>query len=348
MEEEFKQRIEEIYNLLQDDTSKQLYACRLLYSLTGDMKYLLDVICSTDFGKNAYTRMKCENKKKILFGAGIIGKRLIDIFYDVEFECFVDNNHAGDTCKGLPIINIKTLKEKYQNDLIIISTVVFHNEIHTQLLKEGFKEDNIINIGKECKALSYSQYFDLPELKAAAKDEEVFIDGGCYDGKSSIEFKKWCDNSDVKETYIYAWEPDPKNLEICKATLIDFHNQYKIIDKGLWSKKDTLYFEIGGEASSISENGTAQINVDSLDNIVKTPVTFIKMDIEGAEYNALLGAEKTITRYKPKLAICVYHKPEDIWEIPWLIHQLNPNYKFYLRHYSLTVSDTVLYAIDEN
>ena len=72
------------------------------------------------------------------------------------------------------------------------------------------------------------------------------------------------------------------------------------------------------------------------------------MDIEGAEYKALLGAEKTIKKYKPKLAICIYHKPEDVWEIPWLIHQFNPNYKFYLRHYSLTSPETVLYAIDES
>lgn len=72
------------------------------------------------------------------------------------------------------------------------------------------------------------------------------------------------------------------------------------------------------------------------------------MDIEGAEYKALLGAEKTIKKYKPKLAICIYHKPEDVWEIPMLIHKINPNYRFYVRHYSLTTPETILYAIDES
>ncbi len=73
-------------------------------------------------------------------------------------------------------------------------------------------------------------------------------------------------------------------------------------------------------------------------------VTFIKMDIEGAEYDALCGARKIIASQKPKLAICVYHKAEDIIEIPRLILDINPDYKFALRHYSLFDTETVLYA----
>ena len=69
------------------------------------------------------------------------------------------------------------------------------------------------------------------------------------------------------------------------------------------------------------------------------------MDIEGAELEALKGAEETIKRYRPKLAICVYHKPEDIVEIPKYILNINPDYKLYLRHYSDNAGETVLYAI---
>lgn len=348
MEKEFYEEIREIYDLLQDDLSKRIFAGRLLYSLTHDMRYMLDVVCTTHAGKSIYTRMKCNDKKKIIFGAGVIGKRLVDIFYDVDFECFADNNHAGDTCKGLPIINVETLKERYQNDLIIIATVAFHNEIEAQLLKYGFKKDNIINIGKENETLSRLQYFDLPELNSATKNKEIFVDGGCYDGASSIEFKKWCNNSGVKESFVYAWEPDPKNLELCKLNLEKNQIQNRLINKGLYNKPDHLCFEMAETASTISENGSIHIEVDSIDNVINSPVTFIKMDIEGAEYKALLGAEKTIKKYKPKLAICIYHKPEDVWEIPMLIHKINPNYRFYVRHYSLTTPDTILYAIDES
>jgi hypothetical protein len=82
-----------------------------------------------------------------------------------------------------------------------------------------------------------------------------------------------------------------------------------------------------------------------LDSIIDDKITFIKMDIEGAEYNAILGAHNTITKYRPKLAISIYHKPEDIWEIPSLILKMNPEYKLYLGHYSIAAAETVLYAI---
>lgn len=69
------------------------------------------------------------------------------------------------------------------------------------------------------------------------------------------------------------------------------------------------------------------------------------MDIEGAELKALEGATECISKYSPQLAISVYHKPEDIIEIPMFIKSLNPKYRFWLRHYSLSWFDTVLYAV---
>lgn len=71
----------------------------------------------------------------------------------------------------------------------------------------------------------------------------------------------------------------------------------------------------------------------------------IKMDLEGAELHALQGAEQTIRRYRPKLAVSIYHNPEDIWEIPELILKLHPDYRLYLRHYSIAAAETVVYAI---
>ena len=79
--------------------------------------------------------------------------------------------------------------------------------------------------------------------------------------------------------------------------------------------------------------------------MIHDDVTFIKMDIEGSEYQALLGAKQIIKEKVPKLAISVYHNPEDIVQIPRLILSLRKEYKFYIRHYSSTGFDTILYAV---
>ena len=107
--------------------------------------------------------------------------------------------------------------------------------------------------------------------------------------------------------------------------------------------------EAGDVNVSNSKNGVnagIEIPVCALDEVCgDEKITFIKMDVEGSEYKALLGAEKIISCCKPKLAISIYHNPEDIWELPELILKMNPDYKFYIRHYSLAGEDTVLYAI---
>ena len=77
---------------------------------------------------------------------------------------------------------------------------------------------------------------------------------------------------------------------------------------------------------------------------IKEKVTYVKMDIEGAELDALHGMEKMIKSDKPKLAISIYHKPEDLWEIPLYIYKLVPEYKFILRHHHHRIHETILYA----
>jgi len=135
--------------------------------------------------------------------------------------------------------------------------------------------------------------------------------------------------------------------EVCKNNMKNYNN-VKVINKGLWHKKETLKFCNNSSASYINSSGEEIIEVVSLDEELKDekePVTFIKMDIEGAELNALKGAEQTIKKYKPKLAICIYHKSEDVWEIPSLLLEFVPDYKFYIRHYDFSSSETVLYAL---
>lgn len=149
---------------------------------------------------------------------------------------------------------------------------------------------------------------------------------------------------------IFAFEPNAKMIDTCKKTFSNpkFHD-VALINKGAWSKPDTLKFQensgifMGG--ARVCESGKVSIETDSIDNVLQgEKVTFIKMDIEGSEREALIGACKTIQKDKPKLALSIYHKPEDILEIPHIIYTYNNNYKFAIRQYASNMFETILYA----
>lgn len=336
--------IKKIFSLLEDDVSKSVFENRLMYSLTGEVRFIRNIVSTIDIGNLIYEKLKSTECPIGIFGAGSVGKRIVNVYDDISnFKCFIDNIHFGNTYEGLPVISLAEFQEMYPGGIVLISTKLYHKEIMGQLLQSGIDEKNVINVGAEYAKLNHRQYFDLPELENQRKEKEVFVDGGAYDGNTSVDFKRWCSG---KECFVYAWEPDPKNQVKCESLLCDTNIQYELINKGLWEdREDNLKFHMNGTSSAVSEDGNFNIEVDSIDRICKKPVTFIKMDVEGAEYKALLGARNVIEKYKPKLAICMYHKPEDIWELPWLILRLNPEYKFYLRHYSFADVETVLYAI---
>jgi hypothetical protein len=101
-------------------------------------------------------------------------------------------------------------------------------------------------------------------------------------------------------------------------------------------------------SSHIDAVGGSRIQATSLDDCLQgASATFIKYDLEGAERAALLGAAATIRQWRPKLAISVYHLADDLWELPALIKDMTPGYRYFLRHYSFLSFETVFYAIPE-
>jgi FkbM family methyltransferase len=140
-------------------------------------------------------------------------------------------------------------------------------------------------------------------------------------------------------------EPSKENLILAEENLKNFQN-VNFISKGLSNQKDTLRFDTGsGSASSISENGTIEIEVDTLDSLVNEKVTFIKMDIEGAEALAIEGMKNHIINDYPKMAISVYHKVDDLWKIPEQILAIRDDYDIYIRHYTEGTDETVMFFI---
>lgn len=343
-----QKEITNIYSCLKDDTSRTIYVNRLLYSLTGDKQFLQNVIRMTAEGREFYDRLK-DGRRRIIFGAGTWGKEIAQTYADVQFECFVDNQKAGGKLLGLPVISFQEYVKQYREDLAIIATRLYYEEFYRQLKTHGIPEQNIINIGKSIDGLSRKQYFDLPELKSAAQTKENFVDAGSLDGRTSILFSEWAKEKCGK---IWAFEPEAENADCCRKNLSEYFGggyiRYEVIQKGLWDCKKQMSFVAGSKgASRIEDTGSSMIGVDQLDAMLPEgePATFIKMDLEGAEFHALQGAEQTIRRYRPKLAVSIYHKPEDIWEIPGIILKMNPDYRLYLRHYSIAAAETVVYAI---
>lgn len=220
------------------------------------------------------------------------------------------------------------------------------------MLRDDFSRrilDNVIEYRKTgqrkllTEVLVLPQYFQKDILKP--EEKEVLIDGGSYVGETTMSFIK---NYALGDQWrVFCWEPDKENYAIIQKV---FHNKYfgrvRLVKSGLWSKEDELSFRAdGSQGSRITENGLIKVPVDSIDHKHKDDnVTFIKMDIEGAEIEALKGAQEIIQSRRPKLAICIYHRPSDLFKIPFLIKSMVPEYKLYMRHHTDTANETVIYA----
>lgn len=196
-----------------------------------------------------------------------------------------------------------------------------------------------------------NQYFGndvIAELTAG----DVLVDAGVCQGE---EVDKALHN--YPGVRVYAFEPDRNSYSELKKKYQEEHN-VTLYPKALWNEHVYMNLLTGNvaEASYIDMNeiqtssGEGQsenvVECDTLDNVLSgKEISMLKMDIEGAEYNALLGAKETIVKCRPKLAICVYHNIQDYVEIPLLIKGFLPDYQFYFRHHSVTGTESVLYAI---
>ena len=180
-------------------------------------------------------------------------------------------------------------------------------------------------------------------------NDETYVDLGAYDGDTIKEFLNFTKGS-YRE--IVALEPDKKNFKKLKRYVEDAALEHvNIINKGIWSEEGTMNFaESGGRQSAFAETGMVSIPIDSVDNIMKgSYVSYIKFDVEGAEYEALLGARETIDRWQPKLFVAAYHRDSDLWRLPLLLWKLNEKYAIYLRkHPYVPAWELNFLAVSEN
>lgn len=177
--------------------------------------------------------------------------------------------------------------------------------------------------------------------------DEVFVDCGAFDGDSLDLFIRKRAHSFRQAI---AFEPDPENFAQLKKRVESLPcgtRERIVLHQAASGKRDEqVLMDVGKGVSSKVGTGTCAVDCVALDSALEgLPVSFIKMDIEGAELATLEGARRIVQKNAPILAISAYHQQSDLWNIPLAIHDINPNYSFHLRPHVLDGWDLVCYAV---
>ncbi|WP_027005377.1 FkbM family methyltransferase [Conexibacter woesei] len=192
------------------------------------------------------------------------------------------------------------------------------------------------------------QYFSADVIALA--DDDVFVDCGAYDGDTVASL---IEHHPAGVQRIYALEPDPDNLEALNERLADLGpavvEAVEVLPWAAGAERGTARWALPGTSSAgMAEDGEIEVEVAPLDELLHLGVaaTYIKMDIEGAEPDALNGARATIARHRPALAVCIYHAQDHLWSLPLLVASLvEGDYTYKIRRYLSDCWEVVLYAI---
>lgn len=207
------------------------------------------------------------------------------------------------------------------------------------------------------KLICDNQYFALPEFSIRSSDE-IFVDFGAFVGDSAERYI-WERMGVFKK--IYAFETDERNFNAMCCRVDRLKREWAIGDDKIelvkagigretrnasFTTRESDNSSLGASLTKCDTNFDSTVKIYSVDDYFKNKnISFLKADIESYEYDMLLGAENTIKKCKPKIAVCIYHNASDMYSIPLLISSFNPEYKFAVRHhYSDFYSETVLYA----
>lgn len=248
-----------------------------------------------------------------------------DKVFPVEIPYIGIHEDIASNMKKYEWLNSKLADEKSRN--VLGGLLKYRTTFDTHYIAEVYDSPSV-------------HYFDKEILDLSTN--EVFVDGGGFDGFTTKTFYNF-----VRGKYksVLYFEPSSKMFETSKLALKDLPN-VKMFNEGLYSNSGFVSFTSTANVDGkISADGDIKIPVRQIDSLIGEEPTFIKLDIEGAEEEALNGAKNVITQLKPKLAIAAYHKGADLWSLPEQILKMRPDYKIYLRHYSTTGLESVIFAL---
>ena len=357
--------------------------------------------------KDSIATFRRSGKKFIIYGAGNVGKDLLDIFsrHKLPVKYFIDINAKNDQhIKNIPVITPEKAKSLKKEDVCVVIGLfnslinaadikktlkgygykviynffeifhIFADELGSRyfMQKKDYYRKNSAAILKAADIwadekswklyrqtllfritgdLKYSpepdqtgaQYF--PEDVPGWKNPYNFIDCGAFNGDTMLNMKKRVGR--IKK--IAAFEPDSFNINKLMNMIRenDPAEEVYLFPCGVYSKTTQIRFSANkGSSCCIDPDGTTFIQTAAIDDaLINFKPDLIKMDIEGSEIDALNGAAQTIKRSSCNLAVCVYHKPDDIWRIVELINNWNLNFKMYLRVHYYHSFEMVLYAV---
>jgi FkbM family methyltransferase len=206
-----------------------------------------------------------------------------------------------------------------------------------------------LRLDHEALPLSSGQGYFAREFFPGLPDNTVFVDCGAYDGDT---IRGFIAQQGGRFSRIYAFEPDEIN---CRK-LSDYVNglgdevarKVSIFNAGVGAEHGTIGFNpTGNMSASFTQEGDVEVAVLPLQEIVKVngELVFLKFDVEGAEWEALKGAEELLVQSRPLLAISVYHQPDDLWQLPLYIESLDLGYSLFLRTQGEDGMDVICYAI---
>jgi len=247
------------------------------------------------------------------------------------------------------VFDMEIITPQFVNENID-SLEVLYGSLSDERSKQSFAAYLQSKISQDMKFLppvfEKVQYF--PQDIISLTTNELYFDGGAFTGDTIADF---CKYSSGKYRHIWAAEPDRQNFDRLSRYVqqVGFDN-VTLCNKGIYSNTGRQPFcSEGSMLSMITDNSGQSIEVDTIDNITAgEAVTFIKLDVEGAELEALKGAEQTIRRHQPILAVSIYHRQRDFIDIPLFIKSIAPDYHLFFRAHKKLAIDAVLYFLPQN
>lgn len=343
-----------VYNLFEDELSKKIYEAKVNWYFKGGKDETNDILYEYYEDSKIVGLEKYNCKNVAICGAGNYGrqsfKALTHAGYNICAFLDNDNSRVGTMFENTIIMSFTQFVAEFNDKdvIVIIDNQRLADVFFSELYELGFDQRKIFRTRDNVVRNIFGNiYFDINELNHDGN--EIFIDAGSFNGDTIREFLKWC-GSEYKK--IYAFEPMEEGYELTKKMLTDVKN-ISFEHSALGDRVGEVIFSksySGLMGSRIGEDGDSleKVEIKTIDNVLNgEPATFIKMDIEGAELSALKGGIQTLKRYRPNLAISLYHKNEDLVTIPLWIKENIPDYKFYLRHYSNKKWDLVLYCLQK-